>query len=146
MTKAQLYEECEAEFENIEKVLQEICNLVEPGKDAFSTPELAALGAFLHNYYNGIENILKRFSIFLSQKPGDSSHWHKELLRNSQEQGILSTDTYKTLTLYLSFRHFFSHAYAFNMEWYKVKPLVLDIHNSYSKVKNEIMYYLDNLI
>jgi hypothetical protein len=39
-----------------------------------------ALGAVLHAFYNGIENILKRISAFYDGKPEKTGQWHIDLL------------------------------------------------------------------
>jgi hypothetical protein len=61
MTPAELKEEVAIEVEAIETVLAELDSLrrdvAEPGPTA---RDLAAAGLFLANFYNGIENILKR--------------------------------------------------------------------------------------
>lgn len=60
MTKRQLKEYCEAEFENIDFVTSELLSVVKSKKTKYSTPELAAIATFIHNFYNGVENMLKR--------------------------------------------------------------------------------------
>ena len=60
MTKDQAKKYCEAEFENIDVTLAELALVYAPGKAAYSTAELAAMATYIHNFYNGIENILKR--------------------------------------------------------------------------------------
>jgi len=50
-------EKIEAEFENIECLLADL-----PKTDSLarlSTLELAGAGALIHNFYNGVENVLK---------------------------------------------------------------------------------------
>lgn len=42
--------------------------------------ELAAIGVFLHNIYNGIENILKQTLKLKSIQIPRTENWHKELL------------------------------------------------------------------
>jgi hypothetical protein len=71
-----LNEKIEAEIENINRVLKEI----PPAKSlpSLSILELAGVATLLHNFYNGIENILKQ--ILLSKNliipQGDS--WHHQ--------------------------------------------------------------------
>ena len=60
MTDQQLKNYCEAEFENIETVMSDLSSALKEGTSEYSTPELAAIATFLHNIYNGTENILKR--------------------------------------------------------------------------------------
>ena len=39
------------------------------------------MGAFLHNFYNGIENVLKRIAEEIDQSVPSGSEWHRALLR-----------------------------------------------------------------
>ncbi len=50
MTDQQLKDYCEAEFENIDKVVMELVSVVKEKADEFSTIELAAIGTFIHNF------------------------------------------------------------------------------------------------
>jgi hypothetical protein len=50
-----------AELENIDKVIIELSNC---GKlSEMSTIEISGVGALLHNFYNGIENVVKQVFI-----------------------------------------------------------------------------------
>jgi uncharacterized protein YutE (UPF0331/DUF86 family) len=129
-----------AELENIDEVFKEI-----PSSEKLpylSTLELAGTAALLHNFYNGIENILKR--IFLSENieipEGKSSH--KELIETAVKKQIISEELKNTLGEYLAFRHFFSHAYAFDLYADKMEPLVQNSKEVYSNFKKEITKYL----
>jgi len=53
-----LPEKIDAEKENIEQTLADLKTAME--KEEKSVIELAAIATFLHNTYNGIENILKQ--------------------------------------------------------------------------------------
>jgi len=46
--------------------------------------------------------------------------------------------------LYLGFRHFFRHAYAFQFKWEKLKELVMDLPGVYSQFKQEINQFIEN--
>lgn len=110
MTTRQLREYCEAEFENIEIVIRELFTVVKPRKRKYSTVDLAATATFLHNFYNGIENV------------------------------------YNALSNYLSFRHFFVHAYSFTLRWEDLKPLVDKIEDTLKTLNHVSTPLLGNRI
>ncbi len=143
MTKKRLKEYCEAEFENISTVAAEVFSLVQEGKSQYSVAELAAIAAFLHNCYNGIENILKRILYFRQEKLKDSPTWHKDLLKASFESEIISSQLYDLLSNYLSFRHFFVHAYSFTLKWEELNPLVEGLDRMLEKFKTAIYSYIE---
>jgi len=67
----------EAEYEAIENTLSFL-----PDKPIshLSQLELAGLAALIHNFYNGIENILKQIFQLKSIEIPKGSSWHQELL------------------------------------------------------------------
>lgn len=138
---ADLVDKVNAELENISTVLTELNKIA--NKPAKSLVELAGVGTFLHNIYNGIENILKQI---LGAKgvsaPKMSESWHRDLLALSLENGIISKDTQKRLADYLAFRHFFSHSYSFLLDEVYLKPLVDNMPQVYVVFKKEIENWL----
>ncbi len=145
MTKQQLREYCEAEFENIDAIISEIFIVVIPDKMEYSSAELAATAVFIHNFYNGIENILKRILIYEKVEIRETPTWHKNLLKSSTEKYILSDVLYDVLSNYLSFRHFFIHSYSFNLRWNELKPLINEIRGTWDLFKNSVERYINNL-
>ncbi len=129
----------EAEYEAIENSLSALPSLP---LSALSTLELAGVGALLHNFYNGIENILKQ--IFQLQgfpiPQGDS--WHRDLLLAAFDRGIVSVALLEDLKPYLAFRHFFSHGYALNLSPQRIQPLVRDAKSVFERFRNEIDHVL----
>ena len=130
------YKACvEAEFEAIQKTLE---SLPQNDLSTLSSLEIAGTAALLHNFYNGIENVVKQ--LFHSEKlelPSGSS-WHKELLELAENQGLMSFELCQSLRRYLAFRHFFSHTYALDLETEKIKPLLANCNEVYSKFKSEV--------
>ena len=145
MTKQQLKKYCEAEFDNIDAVISEIFIVAVPAKTEYSTAELAAIATFIHNFYNGIENILKRILIYEKNEIKESPTWHKHLLKSSADKGILSDELYNALSNYLSFRHFFIHSYGFSLRWDELRPLVDGIQSKLDLFKNSVNGYIDSL-
>lgn len=142
MTKQLLKEYCDAEFENIESVLAEIALVVIPGKTKYTTAELAAVATFIHNCYNGVENIFKRIISFSSAAIKESPTWHKDMLKTALELNIISSDLYDALSTYLSFRHFFVHAYSFTLRWEELKPLVENLDDTLRQFQTSVTVYI----
>jgi len=143
MPKHQLKEYCEAEFENIDTVVFELFSIVKTAKSEYSTAELAAIATFIHNCYNGIENILKRILSLNQIEIKETPTWHKDLLKTSLDIGIVTNDLYSTLSDYLSFRHFFVHAYSFTLRWDELKPLVQDLEKTLKPFRSAIYNFID---
>lgn len=144
MQEQRLKEYCEAEFENIDTVLVELYSVIRQEKDDYSIAELAAVSTFIHNCYNGIENIIKRVLSSKQIKTKETPTWHKDLLKAALDEGIISNDLYETLSNYLSFRHFFVHAYSFNIRWDELKPLVNNLQGTLKEFKFAIDAYLES--
>lgn len=145
MKSQQLKEYCEAEFENIDTVVAELFLVVKHEKVKYSNADLAAIAVFIHNFYNGIENITKRILSFKNIVINDSPTWHKDLLKVSLDKGIITNDLYEVLSNYLSFRHFFIHAYCFTLIWEELKPLVDSIEETLGKFKDTVKLYIEQI-
>jgi uncharacterized protein YutE (UPF0331/DUF86 family) len=100
--------------------------------------EPAGVAALLHNFYNGIENVLKQVfqSRTLPIPQGES--WHRDLLLSAVEKGMLSTGLLDDLKRYLAFRHFFGHGYALNLFPERMEPLVREAESVFKRFKDEI--------
>lgn len=142
MTKDRIKESCEAEFENIDATLAELALIVMPEKTAYSIADLAAIATFIHNFYNGIENILKRVLLLKKKRAKEGADWHKDLLKASVEADIISSDLCDTLAKYLSFRHFFIHGYGFTLKWEALQPLVANIDQTLRDFKAAVGKHL----
>lgn len=143
--------EIENELELIDELIESHTQLIE--RVEASTPnriEISALATVLHSFYNGIENIFKRVANRLDKKLPDSEFWHQELLDQmntdtTERPAVISDEMYEKLNIYLGFRHFFRHAYAFQFKWERIKELILDIHDLYDRFKEEIEQFIESL-
>ena len=75
---ANLREKVDVELENISAVLAELKKI--EGKPDKTVAELAGIGTFLHNFYTGIENILKQILGAKCISIPMSGSWHRDLL------------------------------------------------------------------
>lgn len=145
MTKKQLSEYCDAEFENIDTVLAQLALVIKPEKQKYSIAELAASATFIHNCYNGIENVLKRVLVYLNVDTTETPTWHKDLLKTSSDRRLITEKLYAALSNYLSFRHFFVHAYSFTLRWEELKPLTKSLKDTVEEFRSAIYDYINRL-
>ncbi len=103
-----------------------------------SVVELAAIGTFLHNIYNGIENILKQILKAKELEIPSSDSWHKDMLNLAASLGIVSERLSDNLYEYLTFRHFFVHAYGFMLNEAHLEDLANTIPEIWSQFLSEI--------
>lgn len=104
--------------------------------------ELSAMGTFIHNAYNGMENILKRILKSKHVAVPDSRSSHKDLLDRSVETGIISEAISDELDEYRGFRHFFIHGYGFMLDAEQLMPLVENLPALWLQFKTEIDLFL----
>lgn len=94
------------------------------------------MAALIHNFYNGVENVLKQLVISKGLIIPDGPSWHSDLIETCVANRIISRPTSEMLEKYLGFRHFFSHAYSFDVDEERIAPLlekIRDTHKSFVK-------------
>jgi uncharacterized protein YutE (UPF0331/DUF86 family) len=127
-------EKIEAELENIERVLADL-----PKPNALkhlSSLELAGVAALIHNFYNGVENVFKQLVVSKDMSIPQGPSWHIDLIEMCVANQIVSRTTSDMLKEYLSFRHFFSHAYSFDVDEERIAPLlekIREVHKAFTK-------------
>ena len=133
---ASLQDKINLDIENIDRVFAEL-----PHHDVLSELsmlELAGVATLLHNFYNGVENILKQILYEKGIPVPQGRSWHKEILNLSEKEKIISPQIKNRLGEFLAFRHFFSHAYALDLYAEKMQPLVKSASTLYEEFKKEI--------
>ncbi|MFH1450029.1 MAG: hypothetical protein ABIG09_06460 [bacterium] len=116
-------------------------------KDYLTEP---AMGTYLMNFYNGIENILKHITkdYYLAMPKGAS--WHKEILTLSSNPpsgkiAIFNHNIVERLHPYRNFRHRFVSGYGFQLKGEKMLELIDNIGPLWSDIKKAISDFLDKL-
>jgi len=132
-----------AEKQNVEQALNNLKDAV--SRKEKSTVELAAIATFLHNIYNGIENILKQVLKAKGVTVSRSETSHKDLLELSLSNGIIPEPLYDKLYEYLTFRHFFVHAYGFMLEEAHLKNLANNVPGVWSEFLSAVEKFSQNL-
>ena len=110
--------------------------------------DMTILGSVLHSFYNGLENIFEIIAKNIDNNVPSGNKSHQELLHQmASENGfrheIISEDLYLRLREYATFRHFYRHAYSFQLNWEKMKPLVENISSVWKETKNTMLSFLN---
>ena len=126
----------EVEFDNIQKILARLPQSKELPN--LSPLELAGVAAFIHSFYNGLENILKQAVLEKGNLLPQGETWHRDLVILADKSGIISKDVQQELKQYLAFRHFFSHAYAFELDSQRLVDLVEGIRSLFDSFQKDI--------
>ena len=125
----------EAEYEAIGKTLSSLpANPI----STLSELELAGVAALLHNFYNGIENVLKQTFQAKELQIPEGASWHRDLLLKAVDERIISQSVADNFKPFLAFRHFFSHTYTFDLRSERIEPLVVNASDIFKKFKGEI--------
>jgi uncharacterized protein YutE (UPF0331/DUF86 family) len=114
-----------AEKASSERVLVFLKEAIE--RDPRTIIEVSAMATFIHNVYNGMENILKLMLKHRGVTLSRSASWHKELLNTAGSTGIINEVLKDELYQYLTFRHFFVHTYGFMLDNAQLHELALNL-------------------
>lgn len=154
MTGDDLRQQVAIEFEAIAKVVEELTALQNEldaqGREP-TVREKTAAGAFLAEFYNGIENILKRISISNNLPLPSGETWHIELfqrfcLPKQQPLPVLFDDELASeIASFRKFRHVFFHGYGFYMDWDRMQYGVTAVASVLEKFKSKLDEYLAGL-
>lgn len=109
--------------------------------------DMTILGSVLHSFYNGIENIFEIIAKNIDGIVPQGNKSHQELLHqmaseNNNRIEIIDEDLYMKLREYATFRHFYRHAYSFQLDWDKMKNLVDSVNEVWCELKHKLDYFI----
>ncbi|MBI3416311.1 MAG: hypothetical protein HY043_13535 [Verrucomicrobia bacterium] len=133
---ASLREKVEAELEQMDRAIRELPSVRRFPK--LSVLELGGTASLLSSLYHGVENVLKQGLLELGVAPPSGAAWHRDLLMSACSQGIVSAELRDGLAPYLAFRHFFTHAYGFDLDAKRMRPLVGEARAVCASFKKEV--------
>ena len=142
-------EQIEFKINDIDKLFSEYELIFEKIKTA--TPDLFDMtisGSVLHSFYNGLENIFEIIAKNVDGNVPSGNKSHQELLLQmttdtDKRTKVLSEDTYVELRVYATFRHFYRHAYSFQLNWEKMQPLIDNLFIVWNKVKSDLEEFIN---
>ncbi|MFQ6057988.1 MAG: hypothetical protein ACE5MB_03785 [Anaerolineae bacterium] len=141
----------EDELTALERVAQEMKDLLGVSAQPPTRTELRAMASMLHEFYNGIERIFQRIAIHLGEGVPRGEYWHVDLLNRMAEEreeirsAVIEGTLRDRLEEYLRFRHFFRHAYGYTLEWAKIRPLAEGMMETLGALRAQLMAFLGSL-
>lgn len=152
MRLEELREEIDVEVEAIEKVIGELSELRRDVENREPTVrEKTAAGAFLAQFYSGIENILKRICRFHSIPMPTGETWHTDLFEffctpsKHPLPSLFDESLPSLLAPYRKFRHVVYHGYGFQMDWNRMLKGVMRVETVFERFKSNLFNYLRTL-
>lgn len=130
-------------IKKLTQTLQEIQESEQPTATP-STKGQMSMALSLHHLYTAMEEILLRINKVYDQIPVSSDSWHRELLRNmglnveDVRPSVISDKLISNLNEYRSFRHVVRHAYDYELDWSRLRPLVKNIFPAVQQFESEI--------
>lgn len=112
---------------------------------------LRAGGSILHDFYTGIEKIFESIAKEVDNRIPMGEEWHSELLRQMTldipglRPPVITASTEKKLREYLGFRHLFRKRYGFELDWQKLKKLLLGLPQIRTHLEKEIGKFFESL-
>ena len=152
MNSIELSEEIAVELESMEMIVNELVALqLDMAHKEPTTREKTAAAAFLVQFYNGIENFLKRIYRYHNFSVPTGESWHVELFQSFCSSThpdlpqLFDQNLASALAPYRRFRHVAFHSYGFHLDWSRMVTGVENVKNIFEQIKCNIIDYLRSI-
>lgn len=147
----ELKEDILDEEKAVDEIIERLCQIrdsFDPQKQDILTEP--AMGTYLMNFYNGVENILKRISKEYYSVMPKGSNWHKGLLSLSYNApegkiSVFDQELVGRITPYKNFRHRFVSGYGFQLKAEKMLELIDNVGDLWTDTKKAISDFFNKL-
>jgi uncharacterized protein YutE (UPF0331/DUF86 family) len=119
-------------------------------KDELANIDRAAIGYYLHSFYNGSEAMFESIARFFENDVGKES-WHSNLLKRMKldiegiRPAVIDDELYTLLNNYRGFRHVFRHSYSFELDWEREKGLAQQLPEVARQLSSQIRDFMGKL-
>ncbi len=134
------------ELTNMSVVVSETIKLLSRiGDSDADIVQKTALAGFASQFYNGVENILKRVHKQKQIPLPTGDNWHIVLLKrfsiDSQYEMPFKFDEkmFEELSDLRRFRHYFFHGYSINIDWQVLKESISELDTLFNSLKKLII-------
>jgi len=110
----------------------------------------AAVGYYLHSFYNGCENMFVSIGRFFENDLRPDS-WHADLLKRMRLElpgyrpAVIDEELYLLLNDFRGFRHIFRHSYSFELDWEKERLVAAKLPKTAGLLKKQVEVFLEKL-
>ena len=107
----------------------------------------ATIGFYLHNFYNGCENIFTLIARTFENNI-EPQTWHRSVLERMSldikgiRPAVIDEELVSLLDNFRGFRHVFRHCYSFELDWNRERIVLEQFHNTFTKFKAAIDTFL----
>lgn len=142
-----LRSEIKSQIQEIEKIY----NRIEERRREKGKSRIESLAYQLHNLYCAFEYLFKIIARTFENQIEEKSHYHLELLKRMTisvegvRPALLGEENYRLLDSLRAFRHFFRHAYTYELDERKVKIVLEDAQKLKAVYRSEIDHFLKML-
>lgn len=144
-------EDIKIELENLERLTEEMKQLLSGIGDTPSFIEIRAAGSIIHDFYCGTEKIFERIALHIDKSLPQGENWHTELLLqmakplNGVRRAIITEGLLQDLKEYLRFRHLFRNIYGFELKWERFKEFCIRLEDIFRDLKFKIEKFFNRL-
>jgi hypothetical protein len=116
---------------------------------------LRGKASIFHDFYCGVERLFQRIANEINGGVPAGEFWHRELLNDMKldlpglRPPVISEETHKLLSDFLSFRHKFRNIYGFDLDFEKVAEVEAKFPEAHKKFKDDLetfLGFMDTLI
>lgn len=121
--KADIRDELE-KLKELEHEFSAISDKLKLSTEEITMYDKAAIGYYLHSFYNGCENIFRSIAKFF-ENDMDTETWHKDILNRMKlvvpgfRPAAIDEELFYLLDDFRGFRHKFRYSYGFELDWEK---------------------------
>ena len=137
----------EAQLGEIDRVYERI----EKRRTGQGPAYIESLAYQLHNLYCAYEDLFKIVAEYFENQIEDETRWHQELLWRMTlsiegvRPALLSRESFRLLDSLRAFRHFFRHAYTYELDPRKVRLVLEDALAVRKKILDDVHRFLQTL-
>lgn len=149
MQREELIESVRHELDALQTTVEELTALLVDVQGRSPTiREKTAAGAFLAQFYTGVENILKYISRHHGVPLPHGDTWHLDLFQRfrargeSSLPGLFDEDLALALGPYRRFRHVVHHGYGFELEWERMQAGMRQVQAVFERYRERVEAYL----